>query len=267
MQTLGIMAGNGEYPLALARSARAAGVSRIVVVGFTGETREEMKSLADEMTWLRVGQLGKLIDYFQSHDIKHVIMAGQIAPSNLFDLQPDFKALVLLAKLKERNAETIFGAIAKELGKAGIELLPATRFLEHWLPEPGVLAGPKIKRRVMEDIQFGLRMAKAVSALDIGQTVVVKNGTVLSVEAFEGTNEAVTRGGALGKGNAVMVKVSKPNQDFRFDVPVIGEATLQTAHKAGIAVIACEARKTLLLEREKLIELANAAKISLVAVE
>jgi DUF1009 family protein len=267
LESLGIIAGNGRYPVLLAEAARARGVKRIVIAGFSGETAPEVEKLADIYTRLRVGQLGALCSFFREQKIPCAIMAGQIAPGHLFDLRPDFKALLLLAKLKERNAESIFGAIADELQKSGVELLPATTFLEDSLPEPGHIAGPELSRRERADVAFGFRIAKETSRLDIGQSVVVKKGTVVAVEAFEGTDAAMERGGRLGKGGAVLVKVSKPNQDFRFDVPVIGVRTLEKAREAGVRVIACEARRTLLLDRTRVVELAEKEKISLFAAD
>lgn len=267
MQTpdsLGIIAGSGVYPLLLAESARAAGVGRIVVAAFSGETAAEMNTRADVIEWMRVGQLGKLLSYFRGAGIRQAIMAGQIAPGNLFDLRPDFKTLLLLARLQRRNAESIFRAIASELEQTGVELLPATTFLEHLLAPNEHIAGPKLKARELEDVAFGFEIAKQLSALDIGQTVVVKNGTVLAVEGFEGTNEAIRRGGSLGKKNAIVVKVTKPNQDMRFDVPVIGLETIHVAQEARIRVIAVEAGRTLLLEKAALIALADQEKISLI---
>jgi DUF1009 family protein len=190
-------------------------------------------------------------------------MSGQIHPKNLFDLRPDLKALVLLGKLRERNAESIFGAIADEMEKIGVTLLPATTYMQEFLAPEGRIAGPKLGRRAQADVEFGYRIAKESSRLDIGQTVVVKGGTVLAVEAFEGTNAAIRRGGELGRKDSVMVKVSKPGQDFRFDVPVIGPLTLEAAREARIRVIAVEAHRTLLLERERLFELAEKEGITL----
>lgn len=264
MQTFGIIAGNGTYPLLMARCARAAGVSRIVVAAFQNETDPALTYLVDGIEWMRVGQLGRLIAFLKNSGVRQAVMAGQIHPGNLFDLRPDVKALVVLARLRQRNAETIFGAIADELAKAGISLLPATTFLENHLANSGLVAGPRLSRREEEDVRFGYEIAKEVSRLDIGQTVIVKGGTVLAVEAFEGTNEAIKRGGALGRKEAVMVKVSKPRQDFRFDVPVIGPVTLQTAREAGLRVIAVEAGKTLLLDRDALTKAAGEHKISIV---
>jgi len=261
---LGIIAGSGVYPLLLADAARVAGVKRIVVAAFTDETSTEITNRADAIEWLRVGQLGRLLSFFRDADVQKAIMAGQIAPGNLFSLRPDLKAMFLLARLKERNAESIFGAIADQLAEINVELLPATTFLDHLLAPHGHIAGPKLKEREEEDITFGFEIAKQLSALNVGQTVVVKNGTVLAVEAFEGTNEAIRRGGSLGKKNAIVIKVTKPNQDMRFDVPVIGTETLRVATEAKVRAIAIEAGRTLLLEKAALIDFAERSKISLV---
>ncbi len=266
--SLGIIAGSGSYPLILARAARGAGMGRIVVAAFEHETDPALAPLVDEVGWMRVGQLGRLLAFFERRGIGRAIMAGQIAPKNLFDLRPDLRALLLLGKLRERNAESLFGAIADELAKVGVTLLPATTYLEHLLATPGHLAGPAPGKRALGDVEFAMRVAKQVSALDIGQSVVVRNGTVLAVEAFEGTDAAIRRGGALagGKGGATLAKVSKPGQDLRFDVPVIGPRTLETAAEARLAVIAVEAGKTLLLEREKMGGLAARYKVSIIGV-
>jgi len=192
-------------------------------------------------------------------------MAGQIAPKNLFDLRPDWKALLLLGKLKQRNAETIFAAIADELEKAGDDLFPPTTFLEDALALSGLISGPHLSRREEEDVNFGWKIAKEISGLDIGQTVIVKDGTIVAVEAFEGTNDAIKRGGTLARKGAVMVKLAKPNQDMRFDVPVVGVETIRIAAEAKLRVIAVEAGKTLLLEKDPIVELAGHSNISIVA--
>ena len=265
---LGIIAGSGSYPLILARAARAAGVGRIVVAAFEHETDPALVPLVDEVSWMRVGQLGRMLTFFEKRGVPRAIMAGQIAPKNLFDLRPDLKALLLLGKLHERNAESLFGAVADELAKVGVTLLPATTYLQHLLAAPGHLAGPVPGKRAAADVEFAMRIAKQVSALDIGQSVVVRHGTVLAVEAFEGTDAAIRRGGALagGKGGATLAKVSKPNQDLRFDVPVIGPRTLETAAEAKLSVVAVEAGRTLLLEREKIADLAARHRVSIVGV-
>jgi DUF1009 family protein len=263
---LGLIAGQGRYPVLLAESARASGLTRLSVVGFPGETDPILETLADHLTWLKVGQLSKMIHFFLQHGIRQVIMAGQVAPKHLFDLKPDFRALTLLARLKERNAESIFRGIAEELAREGIELLPATTFLESSLASEGLLAGPPLKKRQREDVRFGFRMAKEMARLDIGQSVVVKQGTVLAVEAFEGTDACMRRGGPLGRGEAILVKVSKRNQDFRFDVPVVGVQTIQSAQDSGIRVVACETGCTLLLDRPELYRSAAERKITLVGI-
>lgn len=262
-ETLAIIAGNGSYPFAITRGARRAGVKRIAVAAFVGETREELAKEVDDIAWLRVGQLGKLLNFVAKSGAQRAVMAGQIAPKHLFDLRPDFKALFLLAKLKRRNAETIFRAIGEELEKADCPLISAITYMDDHLAGTGHLFGPKPKARVEEDLRFGHEIAKEVSRLDIGQTVVVKNGTVLAVEGFEGTNECLRRGGQLGRGDAIMVKVSKPGQDLRFDVPVIGPVTLQTCREAGIRVIGVEAGQTIILDREEVATLATQHKITI----
>jgi DUF1009 family protein len=261
--TLAIIAGSGVYPQAMARAARAAGVARLVVAAFQNETDPALEPLVDEMEWMRVGQLGKMLGFLQKSGASHAVMSGQIHPKNLFDLRPDMKALFVLARLPRRNAESIFGAIAGEMKAVGVELLPATIYMEEHLAPAGLIAGPKLKPRDEEDLRYGFHIAKESSRLDIGQTVVVKNGTVLAVEAFEGTNAAIARGGELGRKDALMVKVSKPNHDFRFDVPVIGPLTLEAARAARLRAIGVEAGKTLLLEREKLSVLADQHRISI----
>lgn len=264
---LGLIAGNGNYPHTVARAAKKAGVARVVAAAFENETDPALAAEVDGIEWMRVGQLGRMIKYFRQAGVKEAMMAGQIAPKNLFDLRPDLRALLLLGRLRLRHAESIFGAIAEEMAKDCITLLPATTFLDDLLPAPGPVCGPEPSAKQMADVAYGFRMAKEMSRLDIGQTVVVKRGTVLAVEAFEGTDECIKRGGALGRGGATLAKVSKPGQDFRFDVPVVGPRTVRHAAEAGVQVIAVEARRTLLLEMDELRALCAAHKISLVAAQ
>jgi DUF1009 family protein len=262
-QPLFLIAGSGDYPGLVIEGARKAGVTRIVMAAFEGETKTELAQQVDSVEWMRVGQMKRLLDAAKKSRATRALMAGQIAPGHLFDLRPDFKALLILAKLKERNAETLFGAVAGELSAVGVELIEATTFLDEHIATQGSIAGPKLKARQIADLEFGFRIAKESSRLDIGQTVVVKNGTVLAVEAFEGTNEAIRRGGKLGRGGAAMVKVSKPDQDMRFDVPVVGTKTLEVATEAGIAMIGVEAGRTILLDRPKVCSMAQKLSISI----
>lgn len=266
-QTLGLIAGNGQYPFVMTSGARKAGVGKIVAAAFNGETLPALAQTVDAIAWMRVGQLGRLIKFFKSEGVTEAVMVGQIAPKNLYQLIPDLRTLVMLGKLKRRNAETIFGAIGDELAKDGITLISAISFLEHLLPQPGHVCGPALRERDLADARLGIDIARETSRLDIGQTVVVKKGTVLAVEAFEGTNDCILRGGQLGHGAATMAKVAKPQQDFRFDVPVVGAATIQACADAGIRLIAVEAHRTLLLELPQITELCERLKISLYALE
>ena len=267
-RTIAVIAGNGAYPRIFVEAARAKSPgTRLVMAAFHNETQPETAAMADEVEWFRVGQLGKPIKFFRQQGATEAIMVGQIAPKNLFDLRPDMRTLMLLAKTPERNAESLFGGIAGELSKDGIKLLPATTFLDDCLPAEGHVFGPKLKDRQLEDAAFGFRIAKETSRLDIGQTIVVRHGTVLAVEAFEGTNKCIRRGGELGRGKDVMlIKVSKPRQDFRFDVPVVGPQTIETCAGAGVGAIAVEAGRTLLLEKDKVRDLCTDLGVSLHAV-
>lgn len=254
ISTLGIIAGNRSLPLLFAQHARKLGVQRLVAVAFEGETDPNLAPLVDEIVWLKVGQLAKLIRAFTERSVRNCVMLGQIAPKNLFDLRPDLRAAAMLFRLKEKNAHSIFGAIADELQKDGVKLIEATPWLKPLMPGPGFRIGAELKPEQHEDTLFGLRIAKEISRLDIGQTVVVKNGTVLAVEGFEGTDECIRRGGALAgkRAGAVIVKVAKESHDLRFDIPCVGPRTVDVCSKSHIAVLAIEAGKTLLLDQDEL---------------
>ena len=266
LESCGIIAGSRSLPLLFARQARALGVKRLVAVAFDGETDPALAALVDKITWLKVGQLTKLIAAFSSEGVKHCVMLGQIAPKNLFDLRPDLRAMGVLLRLKEKNAHTIFGAIADELQKDGVELIEATPWLRPLMPGAGFQIGPKLDDAQRADVEFGFRIAKEISRLEIGQSAVVKNGTVLAVEGFEGTDKCLQRGGELaGKdGGAIAVKVAKEKHDMRFDVPCIGAQTLQTCAAAGVRVLALEAGCTLVLDPDAVERMAQKEKISVV---
>ena len=268
VEGLGIIAGNGSLPLILARQARAMGIKRLVAIAFEGETDPGLAKLVDEIVWIKVGQLTKMIKAFTTNRVKRCVMAGQIAPKNLFDLRPDLRAMRMLLRLPVKNAETIFSAIADELEKDGVSIVAALPWLKPLMPGDGFCLGPKLSDAQREDVKFGYRLAKEIARLDIGQTVVVKNGTVLAVEAFEGTDACLMRGGSLAgkEGRAVAVKVAKEKHDLRFDLPCIGPKTLESCATAKIAVLAVEAEKTLLLERELVEDLVRRNSITLTAV-
>jgi DUF1009 family protein len=253
---LGLIAGNRSLPLLFARQARSMGVGSLVAVAFEGETDPELAKWVDDIIWMRVGRLSQLISAFAERGVKQCVMVGQIAPKNLFDVRPDLRALTMLLKLKEKNAHTIFGAIADELMKDGVELIEATPWLKPLMPGIGIHIGRKLSDEQKADVQFGFRIAKEVSRLDIGQTVVVKRGTVLAVEGLEGTDRCLLRGGELAgkEGGAVAVKVAKEQHDMRFDIPCIGSRTFETCVSAGVSVLALEAGKTLLLDEQEVRE-------------
>ena len=266
--TLGIIAGNRSLPLLFAKEARRQGVKRLIAVAVEGETDPTLASLVDEIVWLKVGQLSKMIAAFTGRGVKHCVMTGQIAPKNLFNFRPDFRALALLLRLKEKNAHTIFGAVADELKREGIELIEATPWLKPLMPGTGFQLGPKLSDAQRADVEFGFRIAKEVSRLEIGQTVLVKDGTVLAVEAFEGTDQCLARGGALAGpgGAAVAVKVAKEKHDLRFDIPCLGPQTLETCAGARITALAFEAGRSLLLEQEACAQLARKNKIAVTTI-
>ncbi len=268
IDSLGIIAGNRSLPLTLAGEARRQGVKRLVAVAFEGETEPALASLVDEIVWLKVGQLSRMIAAFTDRGVKQCVMVGQIAPKNLFEVRPDLRAMALLLRLRERNAHTVFGAVADELKQEGVELIEATPWLKPLMPPAGFHLGPKLSAAQRADVEFGLRIAKEVSRLEIGQTVVVKEGTVLAVEAFEGTDKCLARGGELAgpKGGAVAVKVAREKHDFRFDIPCLGAKTLETCGAARIAALAFEAGKSLVLEQETCARLAKQNKIAVTAV-
>lgn len=265
MASFGIIAGKGIYPSLMLDEARRAGEGRVCLAAFEGETDPVLAGRADVSQWMRVGQLGRLIEFFKKEGVDRAVMAGQITPGRLFDLRPDLKALWILALLKERNAETLFGAVADALQAEGIRLLPATTHLEQFLAPAGHVAGPKPHRRLQDGIALGWPKLKQIAAMDIGQCLVLHKGTVLAVEGYDGTNATIRRGGALAAG-ATLLKVSKPGQDMRFDVPVIGPDTIRVAAESRLSTIVVEAGKTLLLGLDEIKEVAQKEKMTIFAV-
>jgi len=263
---IGIIAGKGDYPLQLAQSARAQGVKKIFVIAFRHETDRSITRYADEVQWLYLGQFGAVRNALQSRGIKVAVMAGQITPTHLFSLRFDKFTLELLSRLKQRNAHTIYGTACDELKAIGVELLPAGLFMENAMPAAGLIGGRPPTESEMADIRFGLDVAKITSGIDIGQTVVVKDGTILAVEAYEGTDDTILRAGRLVKGGgAIVVKAAKKRHDMRFDIPIVGMRTLKILRKSKTAVLAVEANRTILLDRAKLIAEANRLGICLIA--
>ncbi|MCD6460774.1 UDP-2,3-diacylglucosamine diphosphatase LpxI [bacterium] len=265
---LGIIAGEGNLPFITAKQARAQGIDQIYAVAFKGQTDPSLSNYVDAIIWVGLGQLAKLIDFFTKNDVKQAVFIGKIAHNLvLSNLKLDLKMLSLAAKIKDWRTDSILGAIANEITKSGIDIIDSTTYLKHIMPEAAVLTSRNLTNQQNEDIRFGFFIAKKLAGIDIGQTVVVKKKTVLAVEAIEGTDQAVLRGGELGKKNSVVVKVSKPKQDTRFDVPVIGKKTFENLVKANIAVIAIEAGKTIFIDKEEIIKFADKNKITVVSVD
>lgn len=264
MQRVGLIAGNGRFPLIFAHTARAAGVS-VVAVAHEGETLPELAGLVDAITWIKVGELGRMISTFREADIDRAVMAGGIRKAALLEhFAPDERGMQFLARLGSLGDDTLLRGVAGELESEGIRIVESTLFLSTLLTPAGPLTTRVPDDAQWVDIRHGFRVAKAIGRWDIGQSVVVKSGIVLAVEAIEGTDATIQRGGRSG---AVVVKVSKPQQDLRFDVPAIGPETVRVCTAAGIAVLALEAGKTLLLDKEEILRLADAQGLGIVGVE
>lgn len=266
-ETLVLIAGRADYPLLLARAARARGVKRIIAIAFKGETRRDITAVADETIWMHVGQLGTLLETLKKSGAQYAVMAGQIHPKNLFYVRMDHALLTFLESLRIKNAHTIFGGITAEIEKTGVQLLPASSFMQDYMPRAGQLTRRAPDEREKTDIQIGRRVIKDTSHLDIGQTVVVKEGMILAVEAFEGTDRAIRRGGKIGGKGAVVVKVPKAGHDMRFDIPIIGMRTLKSIRKAGASCLAIEAGGAIMLQQELLISRADATGLAIIVLE
>ncbi len=262
-ERLGLIAGRGMYPIILAQSARVQGIERVEVIAFKGETSRAIEAYADATHWLRVGQLEKLLNLVKANGLSQVVMAGQIAPRNLFHARLDKKMLGILRSLPAWNAHTIFGAVAEELRGVGAELMPAGLYMQSAMPAPGVLTvrGPTSSEE--KDIALGLQIARWSSHHEVGQTVVVKNGVVLAVEALEGTDKAILRAGRLGGRGLVVVKLAKPGHDMRFDIPVVGMKTLKILKRAGATALALEAGRSIVLETERVVQQADRQNLAI----
>ena len=260
---IALIAGQGQYPIRMAAAIRRAGVP-LRLIAFEEETPAELVASfpESERRTLLVGQLGKALDTLEQFGAGYALMAGQITPRRLFrGLHPDWKAARILFSLKRRNAETIFGALAEEIAKLKVTLLDARAFLDDELADVGPMTG---RFSVPEEyLQHGVHIAKEVARLDIGQGVVVRKGTVVAVEAFEGTDAMLRRAGEFKTDHLLFVKTVKPRQDYRFDVPVFGLRTLETMREAGIGHAALEADNTILLEKPRVLEQARAWKIQI----
>lgn len=266
MERVGLIAGNGRFPLAFARGAREAGVE-VVAVAHIGETEPELLDAVASLTWIKVGELGRIIDTFKAHGLRQAVMAGGIRKATLFEnFAPDERAIAFLSRLPHLGDDTLLRGIAAELESEGIAVVESTLFIPALMAGEGAMTAKQPSEAQWEDIRHGLRVAHGVGRWDVGQSVVVKGRMVLAVEAIEGTDAAMRRGGALGKGDVVVVKTSKPGQDLRFDVPAVGLETVAVCAEAGVAVLALEAGRTLMLDKAELLAEADARGIAIVGV-
>lgn len=264
MARIGLIAGKGKLPLIWAREATKKGHE---VYGFLiGEETVCLNNIVKETYSVSLGTLGELINLFKQHELGKAIMLGKVEKTHLFNgLELDRRTQKLLAELKVLNDDSILRAIVEELEEEGVEVLKQYTYLDDLLPKPGVLTADKPDNKLLQDMKFGFEMARKIGDLDIGQTVIVKDKAVLAVEAIEGTDRAIKRGGRLGNQGIVMAKVSKPGQDFRFDIPTVGLKTLENLIAVEAKGLVIEADKTFILERQNFIKKANKTNITVVA--
>ena len=256
---IGLIAGGGQFPLLFAEAARKRG-HRVIAVAHSNETDPRLDQLADELIWVKLGQLGKIIRHFHEHQVTEAAFAGTITKTRIFhDILPDWKGLTLWNKIDIRLDDSILRAIADVLAEEGIEVIASTRFLGHLLFPEGILSKKRPSNSQMADIRFGWRIARGIGRLDIGQCVVVRERSILAVEAIEGTDAAIRRGGQLAGSGAVVVKLRKPGQDFRFDLPATGLGTITTMAEVKAEVLAVEAGQSLLFDRGAMVAAADQA--------
>lgn len=262
----GLIAGNGQFPFLVLEGARKAG-AQMAVAAIKEETDPRIEQLADSLTWVGIGQLGKMIRFFQREGVTEAIMAGQVKHVQIFSSAlPDLRMLAMLWKLPRRNTDALIGGVANELAKEGIKLIDSTFFVPEHLPQVGTLTRRAPDERERGDIEYGLSVAQEIARLDLGQTVVIRNRACVAIEAMEGTDATIARAGSLVKGKLTVVKVAKPNQDMRFDVPVVGLPTIATMTAAGATCLCVTAGKTLLFDRAPMLRQADEKRLAIVAV-
>lgn len=267
MEKIGLIAGSKKFPLLFSRAAKEKNYY-IVALAIKRDASPRLRKIVDKIYWIGLDEFSKVFEIFKREGITRIVMAGQISPYRLFskEINKDAALKELLAGIKDKRADSIFGAIAEKLKESGFDLLDSTTFIEDLLPKKGVLTNSNPSAAAWEDIYFGLQLAKQIAFLDIGQTVAVKNKAIVAVEALEGTDNLIRRAGRIARGGIVIVKVSKPKQDMRFDIPVVGLNTVKHLAKAGAACLAIEAGKTLFIDKEEALKLADKRGISIVAV-
>ncbi len=264
----GLIAGNGKFPFLVLEAARSQGID-MVVAAIKEETFPEIEQHAKTVHWMSLGQLGKLIKTFKAEGVDHAVMAGQVKHKQIFSsIVPDLKMIQLLASLAVKNTDSLIGAVARVLEGEGIRLMDSTLFLQPLLPDPGVLTRRPPTEEEKRDLDYGYKLARELGRLDVGQSVVVTDGACIAVEAMEGTDAVMERAASLVNGRPLrVVKLAKPNQDLRFDVPVIGLATIRLMARLKVSALAIEARKTLMIDRKDLLREADVLGIVVIAVE
>ena len=266
-KTIGLIAGNGQFPLIWCSAAKHQGF-RVVAVAHLGETDKLLEEMADSVTWVRLGELGRIIETFKKAGVSEVALAGGIKKKRIFlDARPDFRALSVLARVGPRKDDALLRALADELAAVGIKVNKSTEFLSVLLTPEVLMTARPLTSEEEKDVAFGANLAKEVGRLELGQCVVVKDQTVLAVEAIEGTDETIRRGGLLAKEGAVVVKVCKNHQDTRFDLPTVGPDTIDVMAEVGARVLAVEAGKSIILERDQLIRKANEAGMTVLGIK
>jgi UDP-2,3-diacylglucosamine hydrolase len=262
----GLIAGNGRFPFLVLEGARRAGAS-LSVAAIREETDPEIERVAERVIWVGIGQLGKMIRFFKREGVRQAIMAGQVKHVQIFSgALPDVRMLKMLLRLPRRNTDALIGGVADELASEGIELIDSTYFLQDHLPQVGQLSRRAPDERERGDIEYGLEVAREIARLDLGQTIVVRARACVAIEAMEGTDATVRRAGELARGRLTVVKVAKPDQDMRFDVPVVGIPTIENMIAAGATCLCITAGKTLIFDRDEMLKLANEKRIAIVAV-
>jgi DUF1009 family protein len=260
----GLIAGNGQFPFLVIEGARAAGAS-LSVVAIKEETDKRIDEVADEVTWVGIGQLGKMISFFKKNGVEKAIMAGQVKHVQIFSgALPDLRMVKMLWNLPQRNTDSLIGGVASEMAKEGIELIDSTYFIKNQLASEGPMTKRKPDETERENIKYGLQIANEIARLDLGQTIVIRGKACVAIEAMEGTDATIRRAGELAKGKLTVVKVAKPDQDMRFDVPVVGVPTIKAMVEAGATCLSVTAGKTLIFDRDEMLALADREKIAVV---
>ena len=267
MERIGLIAGSGQFPSIFSRAAREKGLN-VYAVAHEGETDPALENLVEATKWVKIGQVKKLVAFFKENDVRDAVMAGAITKTKMFSsVRPDLTALKILATMDHTHDDRLLRAFADALEREGIKVRASTFLLPELLAPEGCWTRRKPNKSETADVRFGWRIVKEIGGLDIGQSVVVRDGSVMAVEAIDGTDATIRRGGKLGKEKTVVVKASKPNQDMRFDVPAVGPETIKTMSSVGASVLAVEAGKTVVFDKEEMVALANRERIAIIGIE